>query len=1334
MEDSKKVSTKVDKTLDNIQNKIIDFKNLNRGLHMKILSKENNDIKNLISNIIKTESFIGTKKLNLDLANINNIDEGNPTNNSLKRKKHQSSKQLKGLVNKSEESNNSEEAVKFPTYAHNKPKRVDSKNIGLTGAIKRRSTKPSMKPPDQIEKNGGNGEAFTSPFYYGRPGSKFLGPSYTEKRRSLVSEHFSPKRSPTNPFMFPNGDSGKKDIFKLIANEIEEPDSDYFRAKTNAHNMSPIKYRGKMLPRSRTTSNNPFNNPNTSSNTLSFYRSDTFNTVSSLILDANTKDQFRAMAVGLKRSLQVNYTSSDEDDDDDDKSQESMEKKQKEAIKREKSRKLSRQKLVYDSFSDEEVDEDADPYLNIHPNSRFRQVIEIITLVGTAYSLTICPIHLAYHIYGSLFFLIIDLIFDINHMIDLLTSFITGYHDVEENIVNKTSKTVKNYLSTWFVMDLICCIPMNSYNSYLFYFNKNNSDFHIPELLIILRCFKLFKVILHNTNIINISLLYEISKLRRFLFATLVFVLVIHTISCIYIFLGHLDTPNWMTQFGMIDSDPADVYIASFYFICSTIFTIGYGDLLSVSIYERTYNVLLLMIGIMLYSYAISSLSNYVQESDEKTQKYERSMELLQQMKIKYSLKESTFMKISRFLRYEYKINKIDNNTLLSELPISIRNEIMYHMYRDLIDSFIFFKNFDNLDFINRVLLTLKPIKGIRNEILLKEGDLVEETIFVRRGILSLEVNINLTQMNKTKEENDKKKGVVKKSRILQKLDQQKTGKKQNKAPTDEGKIDYDSQYIPEDIRILKIIQIRKNEHFGDVLMFLNQPSPLTLRVKTKFAELFLMHKIDLANIARDFPDIFRKIYSKSVYNMDKIQSLIATAKALFFHDQSQNIFGDDRSQKELMYSRTSSMLNFDHPGEEKELIDTNHPLNKTDNSELTPIYENRGYSYKKGRAGSGKQVSEYEIGEDDPMWLSNKSLPRMNKPKEYSDEVSSSDTECGHGIGIEKNIFEDIRLIPSNITHVYYKKDNSMLSSRSNISLKGSINEEKSKETILPDKWKHKKANEQATHDIIKKNIESFFKKQKESSKIINNGNINIINNPVIHRKDSFSYRQMLSLIWANSKISNQISFCIESTQSKEQKQRKESKESKEIKEFGILQRSETRGFMKSVGKKVRFESLSPSKLKRSLSVNSNNNFQRMNSDATSMLSEQSDGRINVLGTKEQLFYEERGFFKSALSMGNKAKTRSSVDIAATNISSSIMDANRIEKRFRQKQMLNAIHENIVNSNLNINDPESYYKKWLIEIHNKRLEKNKKNQQNMDYDKLTRRLEKLEDIIKVKK
>ncbi len=73
------------------------------------------------------------------------------------------------------------------------------------------------------------------------------------------------------------------------------------------------------------------------------------------------------------------------------------------------------------------------------------------------------------------------------------------------------------------------------------------------------------------------------------------------------------------------------------------------------------------------------------------------------------------YKKTTKFLKYEYTIaNKIDNESFLGELPISLRNEIMHHMYRDIIHNFVY----------------------------LKEGDFLDDTLFVKEGVLSLEINV----------------------------------------------------------------------------------------------------------------------------------------------------------------------------------------------------------------------------------------------------------------------------------------------------------------------------------------------------------------------------------------------------------------------------------------------------------------------------------------------------------------------------------------------------------------------------------------------------------------
>jgi hypothetical protein len=54
----------------------------------------------------------------------------------------------------------------------------------------------------------------------------------------------------------------------------------------------------------------------------------------------------------------------------------------------------------------------------------------------------------------------------------------------------------------------------------------------------------------------------------------------------------------------------------------------------------------------------------------------------------------------------------------------------------------------------------------------------------------------------------------------------------------------------------------------------------------------------------------------------------------------------------------------------------------------------------------------------------------------------------------------------------------------------------------------------------------------------------------------------------------------------------------------------------------------------------------------------------------------------------------------------SSISNANKAEIKVRKMNMVSRLQKNIENSNANINDPRSFYKKWLLDIHSDKIDK----------------------------
>ena len=219
------------------------------------------------------------------------------------------------------------------------------------------------------------------------------------------------------------------------------------------------------------------------------------------------------------------------------------------------------------------------------------------------------------------------------------------------------------------------------------------------------------------------------------------------------------------------------------------------------------------------------------------------------------NLTKDLYDRILRHLKYKKYFEKKDKSIILDSLPVTLKNNLIVEMYKPIIKNFIFFKSFQNTDFIVSVILSFKPILALKNDILVNEGDIVEDIMFVKKGILSVELPLNTVNP----EENIKHYLNMPILQTENGLDLNTIGGNslfpengllsrtfENSLRTTLNKTNDDNNLNTKNISYVRILSIRENEHFGDVLMFLEQRSPLRVRVRTKKAELFFLKKIEV--------------------------------------------------------------------------------------------------------------------------------------------------------------------------------------------------------------------------------------------------------------------------------------------------------------------------------------------------------------------------------------------------------------------------------------------------------------------------------------------------------
>jgi hypothetical protein len=68
------------------------------------------------------------------------------------------------------------------------------------------------------------------------------------------------------------------------------------------------------------------------------------------------------------------------------------------------------------------------------------------------------------------------------------------------------------------------------------------------------------------------------------------------------------------------------------YFTITTITTVGYGDMSATTFNEKIISIFIMLSGVIAFSMASGALTNYIAQQDEKSEKYESKMSVLDQL------------------------------------------------------------------------------------------------------------------------------------------------------------------------------------------------------------------------------------------------------------------------------------------------------------------------------------------------------------------------------------------------------------------------------------------------------------------------------------------------------------------------------------------------------------------------------------------------------------------------------------------------------------------------------------------------------------------------------
>jgi len=360
--------------------------------------------------------------------------------------------------------------------------------------------------------------------------------------------------------------------------------------------------------------------------------------------------------------------------------------------------------------------------LPVSHNNPLRIAWNVLILVSILAFLFIISFRLVFQsLHGDQLYYVLNFILFADIGVNFISKVKIGYLRMDS-----WDEIVRGYLRSWFVVDLIAAFPFELVLlAFLGRVPKPHDRWMTVYLVLqtltlvkLLKAGRIFKELEESLGIIP--------SVRRLILFGYWLSAVIHLMALGWILIGAAETSR----------KAVDQYIRAFYWVTTTVATIGYGDYgpNHDSNLQVLYTIFVEIVGVGMFSYIIANVSSLISNLDIARSSYQRRLDevnaYLRSQRIPTELQE----RVRDYYSYLWEKQRgISASSVLDDIPRGLSQEILMFLNREVVNRVDLFRGADEL-FLRESVQLLRPMVFLPGEYIIRQGEYGDCMYFLTSG------------------------------------------------------------------------------------------------------------------------------------------------------------------------------------------------------------------------------------------------------------------------------------------------------------------------------------------------------------------------------------------------------------------------------------------------------------------------------------------------------------------------------------------------------------------------------------------------------------------------